>query len=128
MEIKRLKDKIEMDLDAGSKNFIPKYTTARDKDGNFKSNTWNNTNIMKSLDKDNFEANKYHMLNYIAELQREKIMPLTDLTKELIVLTQYENGYYQNKEFQGISANLINEFKGNLRSIYERKYEFIREP
>ena len=31
---------------------------------------------MKSIEKNNLEAKKYQMLNYIAELQREKIMPL----------------------------------------------------
>jgi WD40 repeat protein len=83
---------------------------------------------MRSLEKNNFEVKKYQMLNYIAELQREKIIPLNEVTKELIVLTQYENGYFQTSEFQHIAEQLIGELKGNIRSIYERKYEFIRQP
>ena len=44
------------------------------------------------------------MLNYIAELQREKIIPLGEVTRELVVLTQYENGYFLNSEFQRIGS------------------------
>jgi len=29
------------------------------------------------------------MLKYIAELQKDKLLPLNDLTRELVVLTQY---------------------------------------
>lgn len=55
-------------------------------------------------------------------------MPLNDLTKELIILTQYENGYFQLAEFQCISNGIVTDLKNTLRSIYQRKYEFIREP
>lgn len=74
------------------------------------------------------DVKKYQMSNYISELQKEKMMPLTELGRDLAILTQYENGYYQNKEFQTIMNDLIGLVKGSLRDIYERKYEFIREP
>ena len=45
-----------------------------------------------------------------------------------MILTKYENGYYQNKQFQTIAEDMLEQLKGSLRSIYERKYEFIREP
>jgi hypothetical protein len=77
---------------------------------------------MKSLEKNNYEVKKFQMLNYIAELQKEKIIPLNDITAELMLLTQYENGFYQNKNFQNIIAGLVNDLKANLRTIYERKY------
>jgi acyl-[acyl carrier protein]--UDP-N-acetylglucosamine O-acyltransferase len=44
------------------------------------------------------------------------------------VLTQYENGYFQGVEFQHISAEFINTIKEAIRSIYDHKYQFIREP
>jgi hypothetical protein len=44
---------------------------------------------MKSMEKNNLEVKKYQMLNYISELQREKIMPLHQLTSDLVILTQY---------------------------------------
>lgn len=59
--------------------------------------TTNNQHIMKSMEQGMFEMKKYQMLNYIAELQKEKIIPLGDLVRELVILTKYENGYYQNK-------------------------------
>lgn len=83
---------------------------------------------MKSMEKNTLDVKKYQMLNYIAELQREKIIPMTELSRELVILTQYENGYYQHKDFNLICNNLVESLKGNLRGIYDRKYEFIREP
>lgn len=77
---------------------------------------------MKSLEKNTIDVKKYQMFNYIAELQREKIVPLSELSSEIIILTQYENGYYQNKDFALILNNLVDSFKGNLRDIYDRKY------
>jgi len=46
----------------------------------------------------------------------------------LVILTKYENGYYQNKEFQAIAEDMLEQLKCTLRNIYEKKYEFIREP
>ena len=74
------------------------------------------------------DAKRYQMSNYIAELQKEKITPLTDLGRELVVLTQYQNGYYQNKEFQVIAGNLVEGLKDTLREVYANKFQFIREP
>ena len=80
------------------------------------------------MEKNTIDIKKYQMLNYIAELQKEKISPLSDLSRELVVLTQYENGYYQNKDFAVVVEGLVENFKGSLRGVYDRKYEFIREP
>jgi len=56
-------------------NYTPKYTPSRDNENNKYSFT-NNASIMKSMEKNSLEVKKYQMLNYIAELQREKIIPL----------------------------------------------------
>lgn len=53
---------------------------------------------------------------------------MSELGRELVILTKYENGYYQNKQFQNIAEDMLEQLKATLRSIYERKYEFIREP
>ncbi len=43
------------------------------------------------------ELKKYHYLNYIAEMQKERIFPLTDLQREIVILNEYNNGFYQPK-------------------------------
>lgn len=96
----------------------PRYAMGRDE----RYSATANVGIMKSMEKNSLEIKKYQMLNYIAELQREKIIPLGELTSDLTILTQYENGFYQHKEFQNILASLVDSLKGNLRGIYERKY------
>ena len=126
MEVKRIKDELEMDINRRNTYAIPSHELSRgNKDGSWSSS---NLNIMKTMQKNNFDIKKYQMLGYISELQKEKILPLSELTNELVILSQYENGYYQHKDFQAISANLIEEVKAHLRDIYDRKYQFIREP
>lgn len=77
MEIKRLKDEIEMNIQSRSINYSPRYVDTKDKPAQTQGvSTSNNYSIMKSMEKNNLDVKKYQMLNYIAELQREKIMPL----------------------------------------------------
>ena len=52
------------------------------------------------------ELKKYHFLNYISELQKERILPLNDLQREIVILNEYCNGFYQPKEFQKILQGL----------------------
>lgn len=49
---------------------------------------------------------KIHFLNYVSELQKERILPLNDLQREIVILTEYSNGFYQSEEFKGILAML----------------------
>lgn len=55
-------------------------------------------------------------------------MPLNELTQELTILTHYENGFFQQAEFKRVCDGIIGDVKSSLRGVYERKYEFIREP
>lgn len=124
VQIKKMKEEIEMDIDRRTGSFLPRYREGQD---HRQATVNSNANIMRSLEKNNFEVKKYQMLNYIAELQREKIIPLNEITRELVVLTQYENGFFQIGEFQQIMGGLIEDLKGSIRAVYERKYEFIRQ-
>jgi hypothetical protein len=126
MQIKKMKEDIEIDLERRSSVFIPKYTPKdRNEHG---SRVSHNNNIMRTLETNTLEAKKSEMLKYIAELQKDKLLPLNDLTRELVVLTQYENGFYQNSDFQTITARLIADLKTSLQTLSEHKYEFIRDP
>jgi len=51
MEIKKMKDEIEIDMERRSHVFIPKYAPVKDRnDYNLKSNNpSNNTNIMRTI-------------------------------------------------------------------------------
>lgn len=82
IQIKKMKEEIEIDLNRRATN-LPSYSPKKDTDYSVapRANTASNANIMRSLEKNNFEVKKYQMLNYIAELQREKIIPLGDLTR-----------------------------------------------
>jgi hypothetical protein len=124
-----MKEEIEIDLNRRATN-LPSYSPKKDTDYSStpRVHTASNANIMRSLEKNNFEVKKYQMLNYIAELQREKIIPLGELTRELVVLTQYENGYFLMSEFQRVGSEFIASFKESIRNVYEHKYQFIRDP
>ncbi len=93
MEIKRMRDEIEMSIESRSGNFNSFAGRGERPKGAVNPNS----NIMKSMEKNTMDVKKYQMFNYIAELQKEKIVPLTELSGDIVILTQYENGYYQNK-------------------------------
>lgn len=82
IQIKKMKEEIEIDLNRRATN-LPSYSPKKDTDYSStpRAHTASNANIMRSLEKNNFEVKKYQMLNYIAELQREKIIPLGELTR-----------------------------------------------
>ena len=52
------------------------------------------------------EFKKIHLLSYVAELQKERILPLSDLQRELVILSEYSNGFYQSEEFKKILSSL----------------------
>jgi hypothetical protein len=87
-----MRDEIEMSIENRSGNFGSFVGR-----GEGKGPINPNSNIMKSMEKNTMDVKKYQMFNYIAELQKEKIVPLTELSGDIVILTQYENGYYQNK-------------------------------
>ena len=74
------------------------------------------------MESNTHDIKRYQMSNYISELQKEKISPLIDLSRELVIMSQYKNGYFQNKEFNTISNNILDNLKANIRDIYDRKY------
>jgi hypothetical protein len=45
-----------------------------------------------------------------------------------VLLTQYENGYFINSEFQRIGEELVDTVKECIRGVYQHKYQFIRNP
>jgi hypothetical protein len=129
VQIKKMKEEIELDIDRRGTTYLPRYHNTDSGEGQAsRGKQPNNASIMRSLEKNNFDIKKSQMLNYIAELQREKVMPLNELTQELTILTHYENGFYQPAEFQRICDGIVGELKNHLRSVHERKFEFIREP
>lgn len=88
-----MRDEIEMSIENRSGNFGSFVGRGEGAKGPINPNS----NIMKSMEKNTMDVKKYQMFNYIAELQKEKIVPLTELSGDIVILTQYENGYYQNK-------------------------------
>lgn len=130
VQIKKMKEEIELDIDRRANTYLPRFHTQPPPDLSPTSPfpSPNNNNIMRSLEKNNIEIKKSQMLNYIAELQREKVMPLNELTQELLILTNYENGFFQPTEFQRTAEGLLNDLKTHLRGLHQRKFEFIREP
>ena len=46
-------------------------------------------NTIKSIENGLKDMKKYHIVNYITELQKTKIYPLVEEAKDLITLTEY---------------------------------------
>jgi hypothetical protein len=45
-------------------------------------------------------------------------MPLNELSRDLIILTEYENGYWQQREFILFLDDMIDGVKNTIRRIY----------
>lgn len=67
------------------------------------------------------------MLAYISEIQRDRANTLSVLSNELVVLTNYQEGYFQGGEFQKQGDEWLEEVKFSLRALLARKEEYIRE-
>lgn len=67
------------------------------------------------------------MLAYISEIQRDRANALSVLSNELVVLTNYQEGYFQVGEFQKQGDEWLEEVKFSLRALLARKEEYIRE-
>ena len=108
VQIKKMKEEIELDIDRRTTSFLPRYhSNETGESSRSKGGLPNNAGIMRSLERNNFEIKKSQLLNYIAELQREKVMPLHELTRELTILTHYENGFFQPPEFHRVCDGII---------------------
>lgn len=92
LEINRLKDQIEIEY--GSINTCCKSNATRQ---SFNSTVSSNAQTISQMENTSKELKKYHFLNYVAELQKERIFPLGDLQREIVILNEYSNGFYQPK-------------------------------
>lgn len=67
-------------------------------------------------------------MNYISELQKEKALPLGDKADELVILTEYDNGYFQFEEFKNIMGESKIRVKQEFRYLVDNAYTYIRNP
>jgi hypothetical protein len=57
---------------------------------------------IKTIENNKMELKKYQIASYVAEMQKNKLMGLEDLGRYLLVLSQYQNGFFQFEEFRGV--------------------------
>lgn len=74
------------------------------------------------------QLKKFKIMNYISELQKEKAIPLAEKAQYIVVLTEYENGYFQYDQYKEIINNSKSKFKGEFRDLIENVYTYIRNP
>jgi len=67
VQIKKMKEEIELDIDRRGTGYIPRYHNGDSEQGvGVRGVAGNNANIMRSLEKNNFDIKKSQMLKYIA--------------------------------------------------------------
>lgn len=59
-----------------------------------------NMHTIKTIENNKMELKKYQIASYVAEMQKNKLMGLEDLGRHLLVLSQYQNGFFQFEEFR----------------------------
>jgi hypothetical protein len=67
VQIKKMKEEIELDIDRRTTSFLPRYhSNDTGESSGSKGGLPNNAGIMRSLERNNFEIKKSQLLNYIA--------------------------------------------------------------
>jgi hypothetical protein len=67
VQIKKMKEEIEMDIDRRGTGYLPRYQSGDSGEGVASRGVLpNNASIMRSLEKNNFDIKKSQMLKYIA--------------------------------------------------------------
>ena len=67
-------------------------------------------------------------MKYISDLQKEKLLPVKETGENLIILTQYDNGFIQAEELKKSLNNILEQFRFSSLDLLKRKYEFLRDP
>ena len=67
-------------------------------------------------------------MKYISDLQKEKLLPVKEIGENLIILTQYDNGFIQAEELKKSLNNILEQFRFSSLDLLKRKYEFLRDP
>lgn len=116
-EINRLKSQIECEY--------PAHAFKRREDPHATSNS--NIHTISQMEKSANDMKKVHVMNYLAELQKDRILPLHDLQREIVLLTEYSNGFYQSEDFRHILNELKAYVHQEVRKIYTDSHLYIRE-
>jgi hypothetical protein len=122
-EINRLKEQIEIEC---GRSFNYSSKSMRDLT-NTSTLAGSNVNTISQMETGTRELKRYHFLSYISELQKERILPLHDLQREIVILNEYSNGYYQPEEFQKILYRLIDVVRQEIKNVYDNAHLYIRE-
>ena len=67
-------------------------------------------------------------MKYISDLQKEKLLPVKEIGENLIILTQYDNGFIQAEELKKSLNSILEQFRFSSLDLLKRKYEFLRDP
>jgi hypothetical protein len=65
-------------------------------------------------------------MKYISELQKEKLLPVREIGEQLMILTQYENGFIQGEEFKNRADPITHNLRVTFHDLIKHKYEFFR--
>lgn len=87
-----------------------------------------NLHTIKTIENTQQQLKRFHIVNYIAQMQKEKIVPVNEIAEYLLILTQYENGFYQNEEFKGYANGIKATVRGSFKQTLDEVYGYIRDP
>lgn len=69
-----------------------------------------NRELIKELEQDSVNYKTYKIHNYITEIQKKKLSPLLDLTREIVLLGTTNSTYYKSD----VTVKQLQELKGNF--------------
>lgn len=61
-------------------------------------------------------------------MQKQKVLPLTEKAEYLMIVTEYDNGFFQPQEFKNYMNTLKNGLRQNLHQYLDEVFGYIRDP
>ena len=113
VEINRIKEEITTEAYASINN---------NKEINRRKSNINNEHTIHSIQTSHEEFRRYHIMKYISDLQKEKLLPVKENGEHLVILTQYDNGFLQGEELKKCLDNILEQFRFSSLDVLKRKY------
>ena len=87
-----------------------------------------NKELIKELTKDSKNYKIYKIQNYITELQKKKINPLLELSKEIILMQTTNHGFYCSENTQGELGNLKQQICHFTSHMFANLGKYVTNP
>ena len=95
---------------------------------NHRQPTVSNKDLVDEIEKDAEAVRNFKVYGYLTELQKQKLVPIQDISSELIIVGSAECPFYCHKELVGKLKTVKNHFGGFIKEVFDTIQEYVITP